>query len=230
MKLFELQSGAIEKELKKKANSIDDAGIGDDVPPEEESKDGGEDFTDLDSPMGGGQQDMNMMNQPDIPTDAEETEEELDQAMLKKVDSALMTATKKLSYANDYTHDEKSKIHPFRILQMEMGELVPFVGVATLQRGAGERMAASAHRHEVTFARRLDLVRPALEHVAVTRGLFRRQALGVRQMLDQRGAFLAGQLDAMNDGHARQGHVPAFRRLAHVLDAAEPAIRGDFVT
>ena len=123
MKLFELQSGAIEKELKKKANSIDDAGIGDDVPPEEEPKDGGEDFTDLDSPMGGGQQDMNMMNQPDIPTDAEETEEELDQAMLKKVDSALMTATKKLSYANDYTHDEKSKIHPFRILQMEMGEL-----------------------------------------------------------------------------------------------------------
>ena len=47
----------------------------------------------------------------------------MDQAILKKVDSALVTATKRLNYASDYNHDPKDKIHPYRILQMEMSEL-----------------------------------------------------------------------------------------------------------
>ena len=111
-----------------------------------------------------------------------------------------------------------------------VGELEPLVGVAVLERDAGEGVATPAHRHQVLVLERLDDVGRALEDVARDRAFLRRQALGIRQVLHQGAALVGRQLDAVPDVHAHQRHVPALGRLAHVGDAAELAVRPRLVT
>ena len=59
----------------------------------------------------------------DDPLAAGETDEEEDEMLMQKVDSVLVAAAKGHSYTRNYSHDEKSKIHPYKILSMQMDEL-----------------------------------------------------------------------------------------------------------
>ena len=59
----------------------------------------------------------------DDPLAAGETDEEEDEMLMKKVDSILVSAAKGHAYTRNYAHDDKSKIHPYKILSMQMDEL-----------------------------------------------------------------------------------------------------------
>jgi hypothetical protein len=59
----------------------------------------------------------------DDPLAAGETEEEEDEMLMKKVDSVLVSTAKGHPYTRNYSHEDKSKIHPYKILSMQMDEL-----------------------------------------------------------------------------------------------------------
>ncbi len=59
----------------------------------------------------------------DDPLAAGETDEEEDEMLMKKVDSILVSAAKGHPYTRNYSHEDKSKIHPYKILSMQMDEL-----------------------------------------------------------------------------------------------------------
>ena len=51
------------------------------------------------------------------------TDEEQDEMLMQKVDSVLVSAAKGHPYARGYNHEDNSKIHPYKILGMQMDEL-----------------------------------------------------------------------------------------------------------
>lgn len=107
MKLYELEAGQIDRELKKTANDIESNNG-----PAEKSKDEIQEPTN--EPEG-------FQGVDDLENG--ETEDDITQKLIKKVDNFLLASVKGLSYATDYRHDDNSKIHPFQIIQMNMDEL-----------------------------------------------------------------------------------------------------------
>lgn len=61
--------------------------------------------------------------QPDLAPGEAPTDDELDELMMKSVDSAVISAVKGMPYTDSYRHEETSKIHPYRIMQMTADEL-----------------------------------------------------------------------------------------------------------
>ncbi len=59
----------------------------------------------------------------DDPLGAEPTDDEQDEMLMQKVDSILLTAVKGHGYAKNYRHSDNSKIHPYKILSMQIDEL-----------------------------------------------------------------------------------------------------------
>jgi len=59
----------------------------------------------------------------DDPLASGETDEDEDEMLMQKVDSILVSAAKGHPYARNYKHDDKSKIHPYKILSMQPDEL-----------------------------------------------------------------------------------------------------------
>ncbi len=53
----------------------------------------------------------------------EPTDDEQDEMLMQKVDSILLAAVKGHGYAKSYRHPDNSKIHPYKILGMQMDEL-----------------------------------------------------------------------------------------------------------
>ena len=59
----------------------------------------------------------------DDPLGAGGTDEEEDEMLMQKVDQVLVSAAKGHKYSRGYNHEDKSKIHPYKILSMQMDEL-----------------------------------------------------------------------------------------------------------
>lgn len=59
----------------------------------------------------------------DDPMGSESTEDEEDEMLMQKVDEILIAAAKGHKYTKGYNHQDKSKIHPYKILGMQMDEL-----------------------------------------------------------------------------------------------------------
>ena len=104
-----------------------------------------------------------------------------------------------------------------------MRQFEPLLLVPALQRRTRQGMAASAHdshfRTEVEVLR----IRPSLERKAARGGFRRREALRVRKVSHDGIAHLVAECETVNLAHARQGHDPAFGRLANRADAVESA-------
>lgn len=60
---------------------------------------------------------------PDDPLGGGATDEEQDELLMQKVDQILISATKGHPYSRGYQHQDSSKIHPYKILGMNMDEL-----------------------------------------------------------------------------------------------------------
>jgi len=123
--LNELASADIDNDLEKAAGEISKStGAGQD---DETGGMGGGAFGDAPNPEAGASP-LQMGDEgeelaTDDPLAAGETDEEEDEMLMKKVDSVLVSAAKGHSYTRNYAHDDKSKIHPYKILSMQMDEL-----------------------------------------------------------------------------------------------------------
>ena len=124
--LNELASADIDNDLEKAAGEISKAtGAGQD---DETAGMGGEDAFGAapnpeagESPLQAGDEADPLAT--DDPLAAGETDEEEDEMLMKKVDSVLVSAAKGHPYTRNYSHEDKSKIHPYKILSMQMDEL-----------------------------------------------------------------------------------------------------------
>lgn len=123
--LNELASADIDSDLDKAAGEISKAtGGGQD---DETAGMGGDSFGDApnpedgQSPLQAGDEGGELAT--DDPLASTETDEEEDEMLMKQVDSILVAAAKGHPYTRNYTHDDKSKIHPYKILSMQMDEL-----------------------------------------------------------------------------------------------------------
>jgi hypothetical protein len=123
--LNELASADIDGDLEKAAGEISKAtGAGQD---DETAGMGGDDFGAAPNPEAGASP-MQMGDEgdelaTDDPLASTETDEEEDEMLMQKVDSVLVSAAKGHPYTRNYSHDDKSKIHPYKILSMQMDEL-----------------------------------------------------------------------------------------------------------
>lgn len=127
--LNELASADIDNDLEKAAGEISKATGGgqDDETAGMGAGDAGGAFGDAPNPEAGASP-LQMGDEggelaTDDPLGTAETEEEEDEMLMKKVDSVLVSAAKGHSYTRNYDHDDKSKIHPYKILSMQMDEL-----------------------------------------------------------------------------------------------------------
>lgn len=131
--LYELQAAQIDRDLEKTADQIgrvtgrqqpgdpsDPGGLGG----------GGFDATGEFGAGVGSPQDQSLLQQqsqspedPELPPLGGEDDVMRDEQMAKKVDTSVIATVKNMSYVKDYRHQENSKIHPFRILQMPVDEL-----------------------------------------------------------------------------------------------------------
>jgi hypothetical protein len=126
-KLNELSSTDIDQDLEKTAAQIGKASsAGQDDETETGDDLGAGDFAQAPSPEDGNSP-LQAMDDPELATDdilgTGESDEEMDEVLMKKVDTVLVSAAKGHPYARGYTHDESSKIHPYKILSMAMDEL-----------------------------------------------------------------------------------------------------------
>ncbi len=120
MKLYELDSTGIERELEKSADGITqttDANAGADPRAAP--------MTDPNTGL------QTTENEPDpglggLPTDIEDEEEET-----KKISDALISAVGGMSYVDEYDHDSNSKISPEKIMQMDLDELYNLRNIVT---------------------------------------------------------------------------------------------------
>jgi hypothetical protein len=124
--LNELASADIDNDLEKAAGEISKStGAGQDD--ETAGMGGGDAFGDApnpeagESPLQAGDEADPLAT--DDPLAADETDEEEDEMLMKKVDSILVSAAKGHPYTRNYSHEDKSKIHPYKILSMQMDEL-----------------------------------------------------------------------------------------------------------
>lgn len=124
--LNELASADIDNDLEKAAGEISKAtGAGQDD--ETGGEAGAADFGAAPNPEAGASP-LQMGDEgeelaTDDPLASTETDEEEDEMLMKKVDSVLVSAAKGHPYTRNYAHDDKSKIHPYKILSMQMDEL-----------------------------------------------------------------------------------------------------------
>ena len=120
MKLYELDSTGIERELAQTADGIaqtTDANAGAD--PQAAP------MTDPNTGL------QTTANEPDpgldgVPTDIEDEEEET-----KKISDMLVSAVGGMAYVDEYEHDDQSKISPEKIMQMDMDELYNLRNIVT---------------------------------------------------------------------------------------------------
>ena len=105
------------------------------------------------------------------------------------------------------------------LAEVEVDQVFPFLGRATLQGDAGTGVATAAHLAGLVVEM-LDGIEPALHSVTHAFGLAGCQALLVRQVLDQGATVIVADLQPMHHLHARNAHQPAFGGLALVTDAA----------
>lgn len=127
MKLYEFNASQIDKELDNVAT-----GISSDMQPkkglsgmgmDQQSPDG-MGGGDLGGDLGGLDDQANPLNQPEgAGPGMDDTDEELTQRNLKKVDDFIIAAMKNAPYATEYQHDEASRISPFAILAMNNEQL-----------------------------------------------------------------------------------------------------------
>lgn len=127
--LNELASADIDNDLEKAAGEISKATGGgqDDETAGMGGEAGAEDFGAAPNPEEGASP-LQMGDEgdelgTDDPLGTGETDEEEDEMLMKKVDSILVSAAKGHPYTRNYAHDDKSKIHPYKILSMQMDEL-----------------------------------------------------------------------------------------------------------
>jgi hypothetical protein len=128
--LNELASADIDRDLEKAATDIGNAtGAGQDneIPGDAAGGMGAGEFGAAPNPADG-ESPLQMGDEGDpLATDDElgagATDEEEDEMLMKKVDSVLVSAAKGHPYARNYNHEDKSKIHPYKILSMQMDDL-----------------------------------------------------------------------------------------------------------
>lgn len=129
-KFLEASTSDIERDLEQTAGQIKNAsafGQGDTTAAGPEAGDnlGAGDFGQGPEPMAGQsplQQADNEL-EPDLPPGAEQTDDEIEELLQKKVDSILIAKTRGHPYIKNYRHEEGSKIHPYKILGMPLDEL-----------------------------------------------------------------------------------------------------------
>lgn len=123
-------SADIDGELEKAASEIGKAtgaGQDDEVPADAAGEMGADEFGAAPNPEAG-ESPLQMGDEgdelaADDPLAAGVTDEEEDEMLMKKVDSVLVSAAKGHPYARNYKHDDASKIHPYKMLSMQMDEL-----------------------------------------------------------------------------------------------------------
>jgi len=113
MYLYELQSAEIDRELANTADAVKNSG--EEPMMDMEGLDGMDD-----DGMGGMDDDFGEMSPDGMEG---EGEDEADPIQAKDIDSEVVSSVHGMSYLDDYRHEDNSKIHPMRILQMEMNEL-----------------------------------------------------------------------------------------------------------
>ena len=125
--LYELQAAELDRELEKTADQIGR------VTGRQQPGDlGGRGF-DATGEFGAGAaspQDQSLLQQqslapeePELPPMAGDDDALRDEQMSKKVDTAVIASVKNMPYVKNYRHEESSKVHPYRILQMPVDEL-----------------------------------------------------------------------------------------------------------
>ncbi len=129
-KLNELASADIDRDLEKASKDISNAtGAGQDneIPADAGGEMGAVDFGAAPNPAAG-ESPLQMGDEADPlaaddPMAAGVSDEDEDEMLMKKVDTVLVSAAKGHPYARNYNHEDKSKIHPYKILSMQMDEL-----------------------------------------------------------------------------------------------------------
>jgi len=128
-KLKEQSSVDIDSKLEKSANEVGQAsalGGGDETAARIGAGDnlGAGDFGGAPDPLAG-QSPLQSQGElaADDPMSTEPTDDEQDEMLMQKVDSILLTAVKGHGYSKNYRHPDGSKIHPYKILGMQMDEL-----------------------------------------------------------------------------------------------------------
>lgn len=115
MKLYELETGAIEKELANTANDIEKDNMpkpglnpsGKNPNPEQQSRN---DFQEL-------------TNDPEIPTDNIPGEADDLSLPPKNIDPAMVALVQDKPYVTNYNHKDSSPLRPFNILQQDLSKL-----------------------------------------------------------------------------------------------------------
>jgi hypothetical protein len=102
-----------------------------------------------------------------------------------------------------------------------VGDPQPFLAAASLERKVGEAVTTRAEHGQILVRFPLDDVRPLLHAIAVGSGLFRREAAGVGQKLDQHCALVLTHRDAVPELHPLDGAVPPLGCFSHLADAAQ---------
>ena len=129
-KLNELASADIDRDLEKTAGDINNAngaGRDNEIPADAGGEMGAGDFGAAPNPAAG-ESPLQMGDEgdqlaADDPLGTAATDEEEDEMLMKKVDSVLVSAAKGHPYTRNYNHEDKSKIHPYKILSMQMDDL-----------------------------------------------------------------------------------------------------------
>lgn len=121
MRLYELQSSSIDRQLKQTANNIKRAGPGG---PQPEQPDQGQEMpgsgpmTNPDDPLG------QFQDQPDDPMMSGPSGDEQEEERVKKVDSYVIAAVRGQPYLKkNWNHRDGSPTHPMSIMGMTLDEL-----------------------------------------------------------------------------------------------------------
>lgn len=128
-KIEERFSADIDRDLEKTAGDIAQSSAlrgGDETAMQGQDGMSPGEFGNAPDPMAG-QSPLQQQDNPELAADdpmgAEPTDDEQDEMLMQKVDSILVNAAKGHPYSRKYKHPDNSKIHPYKILGMQMDEL-----------------------------------------------------------------------------------------------------------